>query len=124
MGWMTSVSRTNSCTGPRHGWNDLREVVADEKGRRKLQGVVTDYRRINGSPFICMAPITSSMWNTGWRRSKGDAFDADGRRALQVLSVADEHRDGPVFKKKMLEQARREFATLKELCERGLTTDT
>ena len=92
MGWMTSVSRTEFL----HRTPDMvgatfREVVADEKGSTELQGVVTDYRPNQRIAFHLYGPY--NVVDVEYRLETIEV-DADGRRALQVLSVADEHRDG------------------------------
>lgn len=126
MVWMTSVSSTEFLhRTPDMVGTTFREVVADENGSTELQGVVTDYRpnqriafHLQGRYNVVDVEYQLEAIEAGTRLTQ--AAEVRFKSFLWLVSIVM----GPLFRKKLLEQVRREFATLKELCERGVTTDT
>jgi len=120
MMWQTSVSKTEILhETPNMIGTTFREVV-EENGRRvEMNGVVTDYRKDQ-----VLAMHLDSKYNNvdveyrleeiGGRTRLTMISNIRLRSFLRVLSIIL----WPAFKKKLLGQLNREYASLKELCER------
>ena len=120
MMWQTSVSKTEILhETPNMIGTTFREVV-EENGRRvEMNGVVTDYRKDQ-----VLAMHLDSKYNNvdveyrleeiGGRTRLTMISNIRLRSFLRVLSIIL----WPAFKKKLLGQLNREYARLKELCER------
>ena len=120
MMWQTSVSKTEILhETPNMIGTTFREVV-EENGRRvEMNGVVTDYRKDQ-----VLAMHLDSKYNNvdveyrleeiGGRTRLTMISNIRLRSFLRVLSIIL----CPAFKKKLLGQLNREYASLKELCER------
>ncbi len=125
MVWMTSVSKTEFLhRTPEVIGTTFREVVADENGSTELQGVVTDYRpdqriafHLSGTYNI--VDVEYRLEAIEGRTRLTQTADVRFKSFLWLLSIVM----APIFKRKLLEQVRREFADLKELCERGTTPE-
>jgi uncharacterized protein YndB with AHSA1/START domain len=124
MVWMSSVSKTELL----HETTDMvgttfREIV-EENGRwTELHGVVTDYR-----PNQLIAFHLSGKFNVVDVEYRLEEIENRTRLTqnanirfksfIKVLSLLI----GPMFKKKIMDQLQKEFATLKELCEGGASS--
>lgn len=124
MAWMSSVSKTELL----HETTDMvgttfREIV-EESGRwTELHGVVTDYR-----PNQLIAFHLSGKFNVVDVEYRLEEIENRTRLTqnanirfksfMKVLSILI----GPMFKKKIMDQLQKEFAKLKELCERGASS--
>ncbi len=125
MVWMTSVSRTEFLRRtPDMIGTTFREIVADEKGSTELQGVVTDYRpnqliafHLSGAYDVVDVEYRLEAIEGGTRVTQ--TADVRFKSFLWLMSILM----GSRFKKKLDEQVSREFARLKELCERGAITE-
>ena len=102
----------------------FREIVADDNGATELQGVVTDYKpnqlmafHLSGSYNVVDVEYRLEKIASGTRLTQ--TADVRFKSFLWLMSVLL----GPVFKKKLTEQTSKEFAKLKELCERGAATE-
>ena len=117
--WMSSVSRTEIL----HRTPDLvgttfRETVADENGSTELEGVVTACRpsqeiafHLDGQFNEVAVEYRLEEIANGTRLTMRAEVHFKG--ALKVLS----YMMWPLFKRKVLDQFRRECAELKRLCE-------
>ena len=120
MMWQTSVSKTEILhETPDMIGTTFREIV-EENGRRvEMNGVVTDYRKDQ-----VLAMHLDSKYNNvdveyrleeiGGRTRLTMISNIRLRSFLRVFSIIL----WPAFKKKLLGQLNREYASLKELCER------
>ena len=120
MMWQTSVSKTEILhETPNMIGTTFREIV-EENGRRvEMNGVVTDYRKDQ-----VLAMHLDSKYNNvdveyrleeiGGRTRLTMISNIRLRSFLRVFSIIL----WPAFKKKLLGQLNREYASLKELCER------
>jgi len=120
MMWQTSVSKTEILhETPDMIGTTFREIV-EENGRRvEMNGVVTDYRKDQ-----VLAMHLDSKYNNvdveyrleeiGGRTRLTMISNIRLRSFLRVFSIIL----WPAFKKKLLRQLNREYARLKELCER------
>lgn len=120
MMWQTSVSKTEILhETPNMIGTTFREIV-EENGRRvEMNGVVTDYRKDQ-----VLAMHLDSKYNNvdveyrleeiGGRTRLTMISNIRLRSFLRVFSIIL----WPAFKKKLLRQLNREYARLKELCER------
>ncbi len=121
---MTSVSKTEFLhRTPDMIGTTFREVVADDEGSTELQGVVKDYRPNQQIAFHLSGPYNVVDVEYRLETIEGgtrltQTADVRFRSFLWLMSIVM----GPMFKKKLVEQVRREFANLKELCERGTTS--
>lgn len=121
MVWMTSVSRTEFLhRTPEMIGTTFREIVADDKGATELQGVVKDYKpnqlisfHLSGPYNVVDVEYRLEPIDGGTRLTQ--SADVRFKSFLWLMSIVM----APIFKKKVMEQVRREFAKLKELCERG-----
>lgn len=100
----------------------FREMVADDEGSTELQGVVRDYRPNQRIAFHLSGPYNVVDVEYRLETIEGgtrltQTADVRFKSFLWLMSIVM----GPMFKKKLVEQVRREFANLKELCERGAT---
>lgn len=125
MVWMSSVSSTEFLhRTPDMIGTTFREIVADDEGATELQGVVTDYRpnqlvafHLSGSFNVVDVEYRLEKIEGGTRLTQ--KADVRFRSFLWLMSLLME----PMFKKKLAEQTSKEFARLKDLCERGATTE-
>jgi uncharacterized protein YndB with AHSA1/START domain len=123
MVWMTSVSKTEFLhRTPNMIGTTFRETVADDEGSTELQGVVRDYRPNQRIAFHLSGPYNVVDVEYRLETIEGgtrltQTADVRFKSFLWLMSIVM----GPMFKKKLVEQVRREFANLKELCERGAT---
>jgi len=120
MKWQTNVSRTEILERtPNTIGTTFRETIEESGSSVEMQGIVTDYRE-NES----LAMHMSGKYNVvdiEWRiEEMGEHTrltlysDIRFKSLVKILSIFMR----PVFKKRITEQLQREFARLKELCER------
>ena len=122
--WMSSVSKTEIL----HKTSDMvgttfREIVEEDGRWTELHGVVTDYR-----PNRLISFHLSGKFNVVDEEYRLEEIENRTRLTqnanirfksfMKVLSLLT----GPMFKKKIMDQVQKEFATLKELCECGASS--
>lgn len=123
MVWMSSVSRTEMLhQTPGVVGTTFRETIQENGQSTQLRGVITAFE-----PNRLIAFHLSGEFNdvdVQYRLEEVDKHTRLTQRAhvrfkslMRVVSIAM----GPVFKKKIMDQARGEFERLKELCECGPT---
>jgi len=119
--WQASISKTEIVQAtPDMIGTTFRETV-EENGRGvEMRGVVTGYRE-NGllamhldSKYHCV-DVEYRLEEIGNRTRLTQDATIRFKSFMEALSILI----GPAFKKKIADQSRREFATLKELCECG-----
>jgi uncharacterized protein YndB with AHSA1/START domain len=120
--WMTSVSKTEVT----HKTADMvgttfRETVEENGRGTELTGVITNYRpneliafHLDGQYNV--VDVEYRLVKVGNRTRLAQKAEIRFKSFLKVMGFI--YR--PVFRKKTMDQLKREFATLKELCERGI----
>jgi uncharacterized protein YndB with AHSA1/START domain len=124
MVWMSSVSKTELLreTSDMVG-TTFREIVEEDGRGTELHGVITDYR-----PNELISFHLSGKFNVVDVEYRLEEIENHTRLTqnanvrfksfVKVLSIFM----GPMFKKKIMDQLQKEFATLKELCEHGTSS--
>jgi carbon monoxide dehydrogenase subunit G len=120
MEWMASVSRTELIDRTPNwiGTTFLETVEEDGRGT-EMRGVVTDFVVNERMAFHLEGAFDTVdvVW-TLQEKEQGTVVsqvaEVRFKGLMRVMSVLF----GPAFKKKIMAQAQKEFATLKELCER------
>ena len=119
--WMTSVSHTEVIEKtPNWVGTTFRETVEEDGRGTELRGVVTDFVANERMAFHLEGEFNTVdvVWTL---RDKGQITEVSQvaevrfKGLMRVLSIVL----GPAFRKKIIAQGEREFARLKELCERG-----
>jgi uncharacterized protein YndB with AHSA1/START domain len=120
MVWMSSVSQTELLheTSNMVG-TTFREIVEEDGHGTELHGVVTDYKpnqriafHLSGKFHVVDVEYRLEKTGDGTRLTQNAHIRF--RSFMNVLSILIR----PIFKKKILGQLHKEFARLKELCER------
>ena len=117
--WMTSVSRTEYLhRTPEVVGTTFRETVADEGGAAELQGVITAYCpgeliafHLEGQYNVVDVAYRLEEIGGCTRLTQSARIRFKGLVRLMSLLM------GAKFKQNILDQSRKEFAKLKELCE-------
>jgi hypothetical protein len=121
MVWQTGVSKTEIVKETPDGIGTTFRETVEENGRGvEMQGVVTGYRENQ-----LLAMHMDSKYHSVDVEHRLEQIENRTRLTrnatirfksfMKVVSILI----GPAFKKKVMDQSRREFAELKELCERG-----
>jgi len=120
MEWMTSVSRTEiikqaSCMVG----TTFREFVEENGRGTEMRGVVTDFVPPKHLAFhlegdFNAVEVSYTLEPKGELTRLSQNAEIRFKGLLRVFSILF----GPLFRKKIINQARSEFAKLKELCER------
>jgi hypothetical protein len=98
----------------------FREIVEENGQGTELQGVVTSYKpnqliAFHLSGKFNVVDVQYSLEQIEGRTRLTQKAVVRFRSFMSVLSILV----GPMLKKKLVEQSQKEFARLKELCERG-----
>lgn len=121
MEWMSSVSHTEIIEKtPNWIGTTFREAMEEDGRATELRGVVTDFVANERMAFhlegeFNTVDVVWTLRDTGRTTEVCQAAEVRFKGLARVLSLVLT----PVFKKKAAAQGRREFARLKELCERG-----
>ncbi|MFC1481688.1 SRPBCC family protein [Candidatus Neomarinimicrobiota bacterium] len=119
--WMTSVSETEIIKEtPKMVGTTFREIIEENGRKTEMRGVVTEFVSNKRLAFYLEGDFNST----------DVCFILEGRDEMTKLTQnAEVHFRGvtrvfslflgPFFKKKIMNQARSEFARLKELCEQA-----
>lgn len=124
MAWMSSVSKYEILhETPNMVGTTGREIVEEDGRWTELHVVVTDYRPNRLISFHLSGEYNSvdveyRLEETENRTRLTWNADIRFKSFVRVLSLFM----GPTFKKKIMDQMKTEFATLKELCERGASS--
>jgi carbon monoxide dehydrogenase subunit G len=120
--WMTSVSKTEIIeeTADKIG-TTFREVVEENGRGTELRGVVTDFVLNKRISFhlegdFNTVDVSYTLEDKGGITQLRQNAEIHFKGASRLMSILM----GPSFKKKILEQAQREFNKLKELCEQDI----
>jgi uncharacterized protein YndB with AHSA1/START domain len=121
--WMTSVAKTELLhQTPNMIGTTFREVVAKDGQGVELEGVVTDYRPNELITFHLEGKY--NVVDVEYRLEGRESYTRLTQNATvrfksfaRILSLVM----GRVFKREVMEQSKREFTRLKELCENGAT---
>ena len=121
MTWMSSVSKTQILhETPGMVGTTFREVVEENGQWTELHGVVTGYRpnqliafHLNGK--FNVVDVAYRVQGIENRTRLTQTASIHFKSFMRVLSVLI----GPVLKKQIVGQLQKEFARLRELCERG-----
>ena len=122
MEWMTSVSKTEIIKEtPNMVGTTFRELLEENGRGTEMRGVVTDFVSNKRLAFHLEGEFNSvevnyTLQEKGEITQLSQNAEIQFKGLLRVLSVLF----SPIFKKKIKNQARREFAKLKELCERDV----
>lgn len=123
MVWMSSVSKTELLDKtPDMVGTTFREVVEEDGRGTELHGVVTDYRpnqliSFHLSGEFNVVDVEYRLEEIENRTRLTQNANIRFKSFMRVLSLLM----GPMFKKKIMDQLQKEFAKLKELCERDAT---
>lgn len=118
--WMTSVSEGEMLTGtPNTVGSTFREVVEDQNGKTEMYGVVTGYQENESIAFhlsgeFNIVDVEFRLEKVGQRTRVTQTADIHWRAIMKVMSIFLGQR----IKKEITAQSEREFAKLKELCEK------
>jgi len=118
--WMTSVSEGEMLTGtPNTVGSTFREVVEDQNGKTEMYGVVTGYQENESIAFhlsgeFNIVDVEFRLEKVGQRTRVTQTADIHWRAIMKVMSIFLGQR----IKKEITAQSKREFAKLKELCEK------
>ncbi|UCH51924.1 MAG: SRPBCC family protein [Chloroflexota bacterium] len=120
MKWQTNISKTEILEEtPNMIGTTFRETIEENGSGVEMQGIVTDYKE-NESLAMHMSGKYNVV-DVEWRIEEMGEYtrltlysDIRFKSLVKILSIFMR----PVFKKRITEQLRGEFARLKELCER------
>ena len=120
MEWMTSVARTEIIEKT-PGWvgTRFRETVEEDGRGTEMHGIVTEFLTNERMAFHLEGEFNTVdvVWTLQEKEQStivSQVAEVRFKGLMRVMSVLL----GPAFKKKIMAQAQREFAVLKELCER------
>ena len=119
--WMTSVSKTEMISEtPERIGTTFRETVEENGRGTELHGVITDFvpnRRLSFhlEGKYNTVDVTYALQESGQDTLLSQTADVHFKGWLRIMGILL----APAFKKKVLDQAKTEFAALKTLCERG-----
>lgn len=122
MEWMTSVSKTEIIKEtPNMVGTTFRELIEENGRGTEMRGVVTDFVSNKRLAFHLEGEFNSvevnyTLQEKGEITQLSQNAEIQFKGLLRVLSVLF----SPILKKKVKDQARRELAKLKELCERDV----
>jgi uncharacterized protein YndB with AHSA1/START domain len=123
MEWMTSVTKTEIIKAtPNMIGTTFREYIEENGRGTEMQGVVTDFVSNKRLAFhlegdFNLAEVSFILEEEGEITQLTQNVEVHFKGMLRILSIFL----GPFFKKKIISQAQREFAKLKELCERDVS---
>jgi hypothetical protein len=120
MVWQTSVSHTEIIQQTSNWVGTTFRETIEENGRgTEVEGVVTEYRENTALAMHLCGKF--HVADIAWRIEEADRHtrltvqaDVRFKSLVRLMSIVFH----PAFRKSILAQLRKEFATLKELCER------